>query len=445
MNLTIGLQEGFREISAHKFRSFLTMFGVILGVASLLTMFALTEGMAREFRSTLQEVGGLEKVEIIDTAPPPNQTDIAELSPGRTYADVLALRKAPLIDLVSPQVRIDGGVGYRNKWTGGNLVGVEPDFLEMERHELAEGRFLTQLDVERTHRVCVIGQGIVDEIWEDPSDGVIGKTLNVAGESFRIVGLFRPYMSAEQERLKQQGVTKEQEKRNKARGSRRKGNRWDPFWNKNRAVVVPITTAQALFKTARMQNGLDQGPDMKLSLLSARIRDVRRFNTALDQIRNVLTLTHRGIQDFGFNTREDWFESIERGIRSSRISGGLIAGISLLVGGLGIANIMLASIAERVREIGIRRAIGAQAADVFLQIIVESTVLAALGGLLGIGAGFGLMDLVSKLNPTSQPPVVVPVAILISFGFALLTGVLAGIYPAMKASRLSPIQALRYE
>ena len=198
------------------------------------------------------------------------------------------------------------------------------------------------------------------------------------------------------------------------------------------------------YKSANVVGTVDQGPNYKLDQLIFQVNDVARFQDAIEQTRTLLTVTHRGIEDFSFNTREEWFDNMERSIKSTRISGGIIAIISLIVGGIGITNIMLASVTERIREIGVRRAIGAKGRDIFLQIIVESSVIGVGGGVLGLGAAFGLLRLIAKLTESENTPIVEPGAILISFGFAVVIGVLSGFYPAVKASRLDPIEALRY-
>src|SRR6185369_332503 len=191
--------------------------------------------------------------------------------------------------------------------------------------------------------------------------------------------------------------------------------------------------------------GTNSIPDPRLSGLSLKIKSIDLLEPALQQARNVLMHTHKGIEDFAFQTQENWAEQINSSIRNARMSGGIISAISLLVGGIGIMNIMLASITERVRELGIRKAIGASDFIVFIQIIVESVVIAVIGGIAGIIASYGLVQVLALVSPTENTPVITPNAMGVAFLFSALVGVLAGLIPAFKAARLNPIQALRYE
>jgi putative ABC transport system permease protein len=169
------------------------------------------------------------------------------------------------------------------------------------------------------------------------------------------------------------------------------------------------------------------------------------MDQAIQQAHNVLMHTHKGIEDFAFQTQEDWADNIGKAIKNARMSGGIIAAISLLVGGIGIMNIMLASITERIREIGIRKAIGATFSDVFIQILVESVVIAVIGGAAGLLTSMALVNLLSIISPTDNTPVITVDAMLIAFAFSVGIGILAGLFPAFKAAKLDPIQALRYE
>jgi putative ABC transport system permease protein len=462
--LIITVQTGLREIWAHKFRSLLTMLGIILGVSSLVAMSALVAGMEKGAKEALVAIGGLEKVRIEPQAIPAEQRHLTDEAVGITMNDVTALEcSAPLVTRISPEMRLPATFSANAKhYRPWQCLGVRPVALEMNEHVIEYGRMFTELDDEMARNVCVIGTATRDELWGAPEKVgheivPIGETLFINHVPFTIIGMFQHYES-EQDRKEREfaksqpgNQTKGGVTRDRGRG-RRRGSSF-VFYLKNATVYIPLNTVWMKFRNGVALTGFGAtaaGPggatgDPRLSNLELKIASADLLPEALQQVRNVLMSTHKGIEDFTFRTQEDWADQINNFIRNARLSGGLIAGISLLVGGIGIMNIMLASISERVREIGIRKSVGAATFDIFIQILVESVVIAILGGLAGLVTSLGLVHMLESFSPTENAPIITATAMAVAFGFSVLVGVLAGTFPAIKAARLNPIQALRYE
>tara|TARA_B100001093_G_C26798125_1_gene1002112 strand:+ start:240 stop:1487 length:1248 start_codon:yes stop_codon:yes gene_type:complete len=406
-----GASNGLREVWSNKLRSLLSMSGIILGVAALVAMVGIVQGMLDNMRASFERSGGVLKLEVHPSEAPESQQHIAGISPGMTWRDISAIRKAiPLADFVSPVVDMRWERFIANgRREGGLLQGVTPDYANIKKNELINGRFISDYDIKVKSPVIVVGPHIVKELFEGEPN-VIGKQVRVKGQVYTIIGQIKPVGRA------RPGV------RNK-------------FNYEARFNYIPATTAMSRYK------GNDEINHIEI-LASNR----QTMPDLIEQIENTLIQTHRGILDFEVRTQEEQMAELEKLEKSFTYSLGGIAGISLLVGGIGIMNVMLASVSERIREIGVRKAIGARSYDIFIQFLAEAVVISLLGGLLGLFLSIGLLSMARDLIPGGENISLIPISVMIyGFLFSSLIGLASGVYPALRASRLDPIDALRYD
>jgi len=461
MNLSSIIESGFKEIWAHWFRSLLTMFGIILGVASLVTMSAFVKGKENLLRDSLAESGGLERIIVDDNDDLPDyQKHLEDEANGVTLKDVFALQKnAPLVYNVTPVIEKSGYRGSlritrKNKRARYPTVkGTWPSLMEIEEHELQHGRVFSDMDELLANTVCVIGTQVRNELfgeYDNQGEEIIpiGEKIMINYIPFKIIGMFKEYMSEEDRKKKEEARAAGQTAAKRdigtafRSGDRNSGRAMIVYLRKNSTIMVPLNTF-----VSKLDSSYDRGSNMdrSLSTVAMKIYDVSTLEKSLQQVRNVLMQTHKGLEDFNFQTQEGFAGDIALSIKNERISGLFIAGICLLVGGIGIINIMLSSISERVREIGIRKSIGATNMDVFLQILTESIVIAMAGGIAGLIVSPILVNTLAGFADNTTPPVITAFAMAIAFGFSVITGSLAGLFPAIKAAKLDPIQALRYD
>ena len=459
---------GVSEIWYHKLRSFLTLVGIMLGVASLISMMGIMNGFRQTFIEFSNAQNGNSRIGIGNL----NDWERAELAKtykikGMTIDDMHVILDGhkDIIKVIIPQITIGNTVIQRgNKsirawnWTA---IGTTADYAVVDNQQMDRGRNLTPLDDVSLSRVCVIGPIIRFELFDDFEDP-IGQKIDVNNVKFTIVGLFKYQTATDPDVLGGGGNKEEIEKKKKefeqrankrginlptrAIASKQSGEvkevrgheLWDkygegnPIWHKNLKVIIPFSTFQSLYKQDKLVDSFD-----------IIFKDSENMTAKIEAIKATLKKAHGGAEDFRINPWSEFYQEGNKQIKLLSFVFLSISIIALCVGGVGIMNVILASISERIREIGVRKSVGARNIDIFVQFLIETIVLALIGGLLGVGLGLGFAELIGKLSGLR---IVVPsYSIALSVGVSSLVGLVSGLYPSFKASRLNPIDALRYE
>ncbi|HET7339536.1 MAG TPA: ABC transporter permease [Candidatus Dormibacteraeota bacterium] len=415
MNLYEALRMAVNGLLANRLRSALTMLGILIGVTAVIMLVAVGNGESIQINNQIQSLGAN-----VIYVYPSNARGAGGISQGfgtgqsLTQADVDALntrQQDPDVVAAIPIAQSGGQITYGNQNYFAPTTGTTPDFPMVRDYQIAEGSFFTADDVTANHRVVVIGQTVVDNLFG--STDPIGQTIKISRQSFRVIGVFAP-----------KGGT--------------------GFGSQDNVVVAPITTVWAYLTGARGK---------VVSQIVASATSAGTVTQAETEITTILLERHQianpSQADFQLQSQQDILNQATSIATTLTVVLGAIAGISLVVGGIGIMNIMLVTVTERTREIGIRKAIGARRRDILVQFLIEAMVLSGLGGALGIAVGALLAheapSLPALANSSFPTPVVSVPSVLLAFFVSVAIGLFFGIYPANRAARLHPIEALRYE
>jgi putative ABC transport system permease protein len=402
--------EALESLSGNKLRSGLTVLGIVIGVAAVIAMLAVGRGAQESITDSISSIG----------------TNLLVVFPGGkerdrfrplTMRDADALRDqlaAPSIEAVAPTLEIGGEVTFGGQQTSAPMIGVTPEYFQVRNVSLAEGEFITEEHVLGRASVVLLGSAIAETLFGQ-TDGVTGETVRIQGQPFRVIGVLESKGGGE-------------------------------FGSEDDQLIVPLTTAKARLMGPRSGQAGD-----RIDVIYVQAASGDLVSQAMEEMAQILRARHRitdGIDDFTIFTQQDLLAEAESITNVLTTFLGGIAGISLLVGGIGIMNIMLVSVTERTREVGLRKALGARKRDILTQFLTESALLSLLGGVIGILLGWLISLIVGQVAAANNAPFT-PVmgldAILLATLFSAAIGLFFGIYPANRAAGLEPVEALRYE
>jgi putative ABC transport system permease protein len=416
------LRLGLRSLVAHRLRSSLTVLGIVLGVGSVIVMLAVGEAARYQAVKQLQDLGAT--TVIVRSMKPVEQDERNRnddlLAYGLTTADLERITTTiPTVRHATPLREFRKDLRFQDRKLEGRVVAVTPDYLTQNGLKLSQGRWLTELDDRRFANVVVLGAGVAEALF--PFGDPLGRSVRIGDEqAYRVVG-----------------VTEF-----KAPSAGVGGGLGAQDYNKD--VYIPFNTDKARFGKLLMTSkaGSFQAEKLEISQITLAVDSVDQVKPTAAVVQGVLEQFHTQ-KDFVITVPLDLLEKAEQAQRIFTLVLGAIASISLVVGGIGIMNIMLATVTERTKEIGIRRALGAKRRDIALQFLIETVLLSSTGGLLGVGLGIGLARAVTHFF--AFPTIIRPWSPLLALGVSLAVGLLFGIYPAQRAARMDPIEALRHE
>lgn len=401
-----------RAIAANKMRSFLTALGIIIGIAAVITMLAIGQGSKASIKANIAEMGS----NMIMISPGADmrggvRQDASSMETLK-QADYQSIKEdCNYISAISPTVNSSGQWIYSNNNTQSSIYGVNQDYLSIRQLKVADGEMFTDTDIKAAAKVCILGQTVVDYLFPDGSDP-IGKVVRFNSIPFRVVGVLQK------------------------KGYNSMGMDQDDL------VLAPYTTVMKRILAQTYLGGIVCSAITEEASQPAQdqISEILRHN---HKLKDATETTEADEDDFNIRSQEEISSMMNSTMSTITILLGSVAGISLLVGGIGIMNIMYVSVTERTREIGLRMSVGARGIDILNQFLIEAILLSVTGGIIGVILGVSLsLSLNAFLHIATQ---IEPWSIIMSFAVCTFTGVFFGWYPAKKAARLDPIEAIRYE
>lgn len=422
---------GVKSLWMHRLRSALTTLGIVFGVCSVIAMLAIGEGASREAQEMIARLGSRNL--IIETVEPPEErADTSQArrmrNYGLTYKDAESIRNSlPDVEVVVPIREIDQEARYGRRKVAIKILGTIPWYTEVSPIHVVHGRFLSSIDLHQQQSVCVVDEQLVNGLFgfDDP----VGKDVRIRGNCYRVVGVVGTPPVGGKRNDSASAMPVSGGSQSGATGS----------------VYLPLSTAKSRFTelSASFTGGSENIERVQLQKITVKVKSTDQVLPMRDIVDTLLSRLHKIKKDYRIVVPLELLYQAKRTQRIFSIVLGSIAAISLLVGGIGIMNIMLATVSERTREIGIRRALGATKRAIIVQFLSETLMLTFIGGVLGIFLGSLIPFMVTRFG--HMPTVITGISLVLAFGISGVVGVIFGLYPAYRAANMDPIESLRHE
>jgi len=425
LRLKRAVRLGIKSLWLHRLRSLLTMLGIVFGVCSVIAMLAIGEGASYAAQEEIKTLGSQNI--ILKSVKPPEEQKVSDkgsqsyvLQYGLTYTDIKRIKSTiPGVSVVVPGRIMREYVWNISRRVDSEIMGTVPWYPQMRNHRVATGRFFTDEEMDNKANVCVLGAGMVRSLF--PLESPLGRDVRIGGNYYEVIGVMEPAGKG--------ATTDETGDNTKAAADR---------------MFIPLETAKTRYGEIlrKVRSGSFEQERVQLHEVTVKVATPEQVIAVADAIKEVMERNHKR-KDYDIVVPLELLKRAERTKQIFNIVLGSIAAISLLVGGIGIMNIMLASVTERTREIGIRRALGAKRRDIITQFLVETVMLSGAGGVMGVLLGVTIPWFVSHF--AGMKTIVVFWSPMVAFSISAIVGVIFGIYPAMRAAQMDPVEALRHE